>query len=38
MFNVSPFASLAEVNRMLSAWGIEATGTRQRAVVSKTPA
>jgi homoserine kinase type II len=25
MFNVSPFASLAEVNRMLSAWGIEAT-------------
>ena len=26
MFNVSPFASLAEVNRMLSAWGIEATG------------
>jgi homoserine kinase type II len=26
MFNVSPFASLAEVNRMLCAWGIEATG------------
>jgi len=25
MFNVSPFASLSEVNRMLSAWGIEAT-------------
>jgi len=24
MFNVSPFASLAEVNRMLAAWGIEA--------------
>jgi len=26
MFNVSPFASLAEINRMLAAWGIEATG------------
>ena len=26
MFNVSPFASLAEVNRMLSAWAIEARG------------
>jgi len=26
MFNVSPFASLAEVNRMLSAWSIEASG------------
>jgi Ser/Thr protein kinase RdoA (MazF antagonist) len=26
MFNVSPFASLAEVNRMLSAWAIEASG------------
>jgi len=26
MFNVSPFASLAEVNRMLSAWGCQATG------------
>ena len=25
MFNVSPFASLTEVNRMLSAWGIQAT-------------
>jgi len=25
MFNVSPFASLAEVNRMLAAWGVEAT-------------
>ena len=24
MFNVSPFASLAEINRMLSAWGIQA--------------
>ena len=26
MFNVSPFASLAEINRMLSAWGIHAEG------------
>jgi Ser/Thr protein kinase RdoA (MazF antagonist) len=26
MFNVSPFASVAEINRILSAWGIEATG------------
>lgn len=26
MFNVSPFASVAEVNRILTAWGIEATG------------
>jgi Ser/Thr protein kinase RdoA (MazF antagonist) len=25
MFNVSPFASLAEVNRMLAAWGVQAT-------------
>src|SRR5690242_19920124 len=25
MFNVSPFASLAEVNRMLAAWGVAAT-------------
>jgi homoserine kinase type II len=25
MFNVSPFASLAEVNRMVAAWGVEAT-------------
>src|SRR3954452_18236550 len=25
MFNVSPFASLTEVNRMLSAWGIHAS-------------
>jgi len=25
MFNVSPFASLAEVNRMLSAWGVQAS-------------
>jgi Ser/Thr protein kinase RdoA (MazF antagonist) len=24
MFNVSPFASLAEINRMLAAWGIDA--------------
>jgi homoserine kinase type II len=29
MFNVSPFASLAEVNRMLAAWGVEATGYEQ---------
>src|SRR5205823_13830534 len=26
MFNVSPFASLAEVNRMLAAWDVEAIG------------
>jgi Ser/Thr protein kinase RdoA (MazF antagonist) len=25
MFNVSPFTSLAEINRMLSAWGVQAT-------------
>jgi len=26
MFNVSPFASLSDVNRVLAAWGLEATG------------
>ena len=26
MFNVSPFASLLEINRMLAAWGFQATG------------
>ena len=26
MFNVSPFASLVEINRMLAAWDIQATG------------
>jgi homoserine kinase type II len=26
MFNVSPFASLAEINRMLAAWGVQAAG------------
>jgi len=29
MFNVSPFASLAEVDRMLSAWGVEASAYEQ---------
>jgi len=45
MFNVSPFASLSEVNRMLSAWGCEATaydtargGVENSSLIVDTPA
>ena len=45
MFNVSPFASLTEVNRMLSAWGYRATayepargGVENQCLIIDTPA
>src|SRR5439155_21470085 len=45
MFNVSPFASLPEVNRMLAAWGVEATayeaargGVENNCLIVDTPA
>src|SRR5436190_3302100 len=45
MFNVSPFASLSEVNSMLSAWGCEATaydtargGVENSSLIVDTPA
>jgi len=45
MFNVSPFASLTEVNRMLSAWGTQATayepargGVENQCLIIDTPA
>ena len=45
MFNVSPFASLTEVNRMLSAWGYQATayepargGVENQCLIIDTPA
>ena len=44
MFNVSPFASLTEVNRMLSAWGYQATayepargGVENQCLIVDTP-